>query len=548
MEIKQKNEFRALLVYPNLPLMLVPPLAMAIFTRILRSQGYQVELFDTTAYLSDESTSPQNRVKYLQARGFNENDDLGIVTRWDMAGDFQKKIEEFQPDVLLFSVVEDTVSKTSILLNAASRYELPSLLGGVFPTAAPEKCLDLDFVTAVAVGEGERTIVDFCEAIREKKSLSEVLGIWFKNLNGESVHNLPQELVDINDSLPDFSLFDPQRFVRPMGGKVFKTFPIETYRGCPYACTFCNSPMQREISTNNGTGNFLRRKKIPKLFEELKEIRDRYDPEFFYFVDDSFLARPRKEIEEFCFMYDAIGLPFWFNTRPENCSREALELIRNSGCYRISFGVECGNEVFRRKVLKRYVSNEQIVESFETIADSGIPFSINLIIGMPGETRALIFDTVELIKQIRGFDTVTVSIFTPYEGTVLKAVAEKNGWLAGDVKTVHTTSGSILEMPEPYLSNREIEGLMNTLPLYIYFPKSEWRNLQRAEQDDEEGIELRERYTKRYREDFLKISQDDAKLYVPETGSGCKSNKLDSYEFVPVQLSEDELSLLTMNG
>ena len=265
-------------------------------------------------------------------------------------------------------------------------------------------------------------------------------------------------------------------------------------------------------------------------------------------MDDSFLARPRKEIEEFCFMYDAIGLPFWFNTRPENCSREALELIRNSGCYRISFGVECGNEVFRRKVLKRYVSNEQIVESFETIADSGIPFSINLIIGMPGETRALIFDTVELIKQIRGFDTVTVSIFTPYEGTVLKAVAEKNGWLAGDVKTVHTTSGSILEMPEPYLSNREIEGLMNTLPLYIYFPKSEWRNLQRAEQDDEEGIELRERYTKRYREDFLKISQDDAKLYVPETGSGCKSNKLDSYEFVPVQLSEDELSLLTMNG
>ncbi len=54
---------------------------------------------------------------------------------------------------------------------------------------------------------------------------------------------------------------------------------------------------------------------------------------------------------------------------------------------------------------------------------------MNLIIGMPGETRELIMDTIHFTRTIKGFDTVTVSIFTPYHGTVLRDIAVKNGWL-----------------------------------------------------------------------------------------------------------------------
>lgn len=542
----ERAKFRALLVYPNLPLMLVPPLAIALFTRILREEGYLVDLFDTTAYLTDDNISPQNRVKFLQAREFDDSNDLGIHVKSDMLGDFRQKVKDFNPHVLLFSVVEDTVGKTQKLIHSIADLDIPTLLGGVFPTAAPDRCLAIPGVDAIAIGEGEKTIVGFCEAIRTDQHLSCVKGIWYLDTENVVVRNPPNELVDINLIQPDFSLFDPQRFVRPMGGHTFRTFPIETYRGCPYLCTFCNSPMQRDVSKNNGTGNFLRRKNIPMLFKELQEIRDVYDPEFFYFVDDSFLARPKQEINEFCDMYEKIKLPFWFNTRPENCTRESLRRIKKAGCYRISFGVECGNESFRRKVLKRYVSNRQILDSFTVIAESGVPFSINLIIGMPGETRALIFETVELVRQIQGYDSVTVSIFTPYEGTVLRKVSEKNNWLSKNPETVHTTSRSVLDMPKPYLSAQEIEDLMNVLPLYIYFPREEWPQIERAEQNDGEGKKLREHYSRIYREQFLKINQFQSKELIPDNATGCRANELDSYKFIPVQLSNDEIHLLTL--
>ena len=76
-----KKEFKVLLVYPNLPLMLVPPLAVAIFTNILRREGYTLDLFDTTAYLEEKDTSPRNRIKYLQSREFDEEADLGVTIK-----------------------------------------------------------------------------------------------------------------------------------------------------------------------------------------------------------------------------------------------------------------------------------------------------------------------------------------------------------------------------------------------------------------------------------------------------------------------------------
>ena len=66
--MKDKQDFKILLIYPNLTMMLVPSLAIGIFTNILKNQQYKVDLFDTTHYVSDENSSPQNRVKFLQAR------------------------------------------------------------------------------------------------------------------------------------------------------------------------------------------------------------------------------------------------------------------------------------------------------------------------------------------------------------------------------------------------------------------------------------------------------------------------------------------------
>jgi anaerobic magnesium-protoporphyrin IX monomethyl ester cyclase len=541
---KQPSDFRVLLVYPNLPLMLVPPLSIALFTSLLKEQGYSVELFDCTPYLDkeldDRAVSPENRVTNSQAREFDYTNDLGVVPNTgDIRQDFLDKVETFNPDILVYSVVEDAFRQCLTLLETVEHLEIPSILGGVFPTAAPELCMKFKPVQTIGVGEGERIIADFAEAVRNNRDYRKVAGTWSKDETGRIIKNERGGLVNINDVYPDYSLFDPRRFYRPMGGRIFKTFPVETYRGCPYTCTFCNSPMHNTQSKEEGLGKFLRRKPMDRLREELAKIRDEYDPEFIYFIDDSFLARPKSEIYEFCEMYKEFKIPFWFNTRPENCTEEVLEKIVDVGAYRVSFGIECGNEVYRKKVLLRYVTNERLFQHFDLIAKSNLKYSANLIVGFPGETRELVMDTVNFVREISGYDTLTVSIFTPYNGTSLRDVAVKNNWLDPDTITVHTTASSLLRMPAPYLSAEEIDGLVRTIPLYCYFPKSEWDRLRRAEVDDEEGRTILDHYMQIYRRDFLGMDQDESKVFVP-SGSGCRANEKDRLFLTQDRLSEGQ--------
>ena len=367
--IKNKKDFKILLVYPNLPLMLVPPLSMAIFTKLLKKEGYKVDLFDTTAYIPPETnSSPQNRTLYLQARDFNDEDDLGVTTKTNLYSDYRDRVIKYKPDLIIYSIVEDAFIKALNMMDAIKDYDCVKISGGVLPTADPYYILEKEQINFIAVGEGEITLVKVAEAVRKDKDLTSVHGTYYKDANSKIYKNPKNKLVDINNSIPDFSLFDPRRFYRPMGGKIFKTIPIETYRGCPYLCTFCNSPMHNtQTKQEELAHSFLRRKTIENVRKEILDLKHLYSPEFLYFVDDSFLARPRKEIFDFCDMYEEFKIPFWFNTRPENCKPEYLKRLKEIGSYRISFGVECGNPDFRQKVLKRKPTNSEIIRSFKDI-------------------------------------------------------------------------------------------------------------------------------------------------------------------------------------
>ena len=73
---------------------------------------------------------------------------------------------------------------------------------------------------------------------------------------------------------------------------------------------------------------------------EIQHLIDTLDPEYFYFVDDSFLARPEEEIQDFVEMYQEFKIPFWFNTRPENVTAERLAKLKQvkrveRGMYRL---------------------------------------------------------------------------------------------------------------------------------------------------------------------------------------------------------------------
>ena len=75
-----------------------------------------------------------------------------------------------------------------------------------------------------------------------------------------------------------------------MGAKIWNAIPIETYRGCPYQCTFCNSPAQVVIAREKEQGIYTRRKSMDTLRRELEVMIERYNPNFLYINDFKFYS------------------------------------------------------------------------------------------------------------------------------------------------------------------------------------------------------------------------------------------------------------------
>ena len=510
---------RILIVYPNLPLMMAPSLAMGIFNAIGKREGCEVEIFETTQY-SNAYNSRHIRMTEIGASRSNKDEEVKnmfhIKPTNKIIPDFIEKCKTYNPNLILMGVQEDVWGMAQTLLESIKDLAIPHILGGVFPTSAPEVVIKSPLVNVIALQEGERTVQQAIACIKEGKPITSINGIWWKDSSGVVHKNPPQPLCDITEVTPDFTCFGDYRWQRPMGGRIFKrAVSMETYRGCPYNCTYCNSPFMRDFSKISGVGNYMRRKNAKIIERDFLYYKELYDPDLIMFQDDSFLARPKKEIFEFCDMWSKYKTPFWFNTRIENCKPEILAALKEAGCYRMTFGLESGNEKYRREVLKRNVSNEKYLEYFDYINEGNIPYSLNVIIGMPFETREMVLDTAEMVKASKGYDGLTIGMMQFYHGTDLRRLAVISGFL--DPNHVNSDNADELgggyldhwsiKMPKPYLQYSDVKGLVRTFALYAHFDKDRWDEVRLAETNDLVWKKLMNQYKSEF---FADIQQGGA--------------------------------------
>lgn len=469
---------KILIAYPNLPLMLVPAVAVGLFTAICKSEEVDVDLFETTAYTDDPEAGMIFKTKLGNGRAYNIGD-VGITPKPtnEMLGDWRQKVIDYQPDLILFSAVEDTWKDAVAMIDEVADFDIPHIVGGVFAINAPEIVVNHPSVKAMCRFEGEYVVRDIIRHMKKGEPWDGVRGIWTKEKR-----NPPQPLVDINEYLPDYSLYPRYRFQRAVGGKIVTAINVESYRGCPYSCTFCNSPTTRGLDKN-----FLRRKDLGVFRKELTTYVETWNPDYLFFVDDSFTARPKKELMELCELMGSFGIPWWCNTRIESISVEILAAMKAGACDRIQYGIECGNDEYRAKVLKRNVTNKEYYEKIDIINSSGIPYGLNVIIGLPHETRELVMETIDLVKKFGGNDGIAVAIFIPYYGTELRDYAIQHGLLDSDwiSRDGYLLGGSALNQPKPYLQKDEIWDLANKFKYYALFNENMWNlpdeNIQVAE-------------------------------------------------------------------
>jgi len=491
------SSIKVLFVYPNMRGMNMLPPAIGLLSAILKDRGHQVELFDTTYYesLDDDRTKEvdSDRVKTdkLMARPYEMPKEITLKTS-NVFDDFKDKVESFGPDLIAMSCTEDMFLLGIQLLKRVRHHKVLTILGGVFATFAPDLALRYPEIDIVCKGEGEDALATLCDRLGRGNTYDDIPNLWVKQKDGNIKMN-PTQMVDMDvNPLIDMSIFEEARFYRPMGGKVYRMFPVETFRGCPYKCAFCNSPSQ-EVMYRKETGqSYIRRKSFENMRRELLFYKEEMKAEYLYFWADTFFTWKKGEFEEFAEMYKDIGLPFWCQTRIETVSEERLKLLKEIGGARISFGVEHGNETYRRNWLQRPVSNDLMIKNFKIVKDSGIPFSVNNILGFPHETEELAFDTIRFNKHVDADDRNAYA-FTPFHGTPLRHECEQLGYLKYEDISRSLVIGidkSPLNMPQ--FPRERVKAIVKTFNMYVKFPESRWPDIKKAEADTPEGNKIYE--------------------------------------------------------
>lgn len=511
------NKKRVLFVYPNLQLMQITPPGVLTLASYVKSRGHDVELFDTTFYQLSPRSNDEERIDFCQVRPFRF-EDSGITyigDREKMLNDFEEKIKSFDPHIIAMSINDFTQRIGHMLLEGVKK-KYPHIFvitGGVFTTFFPEYSISWEDVDAICIGEGWGPMIDACDryGTDEMKSIA---NLWIK-ADGKIYKNAIRAPIPLNEIPPDdYTLFDEKRYFRPMQGKMIKMVPVWIDLGCPYQCTYCVAPKLFELYSDKGF-KYFRIKQTEQIEKDINHAIEKINPSYFYFSTETFFARPKQHVEDVANLYkEKYGHPFWCETRIETVNERNIKILKDMNCDRVSIGLESGNEDYRVNVLKKTFTNDMFFERMKILNDYGVNVTINNIIGLPDETREMVFDTIMFNRKIQqtytNIDiTMAISTYVPCGGESLRDYALQKGYFDNDEYLkmpigVGFHRGVFLNMPQ--LTPIQVKGLLRTFPMYVKMPEEYFPMIERAEQFDEEGdrifAELREIFWEKYFKTF----------------------------------------------
>ena len=313
----------------------------------------------------------------------------------------------------------------------------------VDPRAALEKAEAVDFVTGK---DYDFTIRD----VAEDRDWNAIPGLIYRDKDGVVRENEPRPLLEDMDSLP---------FVTP----VYKRdLTIENYfigylkhpyisfytgRGCKSRCTFCLWP--QTIG-----GHKYRTRSVESVAEEIAWAKAAMPQVKEFFFDDDTFTDNLPRAEAIARELGKLGVTWSCNAKA-NVPRETLKVMRDNGLRLLLVGYESGNQQILHNIKKGMLVD--VARRFtKDCHELGIAIHGTFILGLPGETRETIQETIRFAKDINPH-TLQVSLAAPYPGTFLYKQAVENGWLDTDNAELIDDNGvQVAPLHYPHLSHSEI--------------------------------------------------------------------------------------------
>ncbi len=371
----------------------LPSLGLLYLAAELEKTGFNVKIFDSQLYDWDTK----------QVGEYCRNIKADIVGVYCNTSNYQHSVE---------------LSK-ELKINSKT----PIIFGGPHVTTRPLEVLSNASIDYIAIGEGERTIVELMDVLNHRDSISlrDIQGLGFKE-NDKPVINSPRAPIQDLDliSFPARHLVPTEKY--RASPNHYKRLPMATMmasRGCPFRCTFCDI---QKIWPGQ-----YRLRSVKNVIDEIKHLVKNYGIKEIKFWDDTWGVN-KEWVKEFCdtVVRERLDLTWSCQCRVNTIDKEMLKKMKEAGCWCIFFGIESLDQEVLQAINKQ-ITIEQATNALRWTREAGIESIANFILGLPRETPDKVKKMLKKICKLNP-DYVKFNIITPYPGTVLYKEIKQGKW------------------------------------------------------------------------------------------------------------------------
>ena len=326
----------------------------------------------------------------------------------------------------------------------------------VEPKESLEASCAIDFV---ARNEFDYTIKE----VAEGRGWSKILGLSYRNADGIIVHNEDRPVLEDMDVLPFVTpVYKRDLVIENYFGGYLKHPYISFYtgRGCKSRCTFCLWPQ-------TVGGHSYRVRSVGNVIDELKWAAAAFPQVKEFFFDDDTLTDNLRRVEALAKEIGKLGLTWSCNAKA-NVPYQTLKVMQDNGLRLLLVGYESGNQQILHNIKKGM--RVDVARRFtKECHELGIVIHGTFILGLPGETKETIEETIRFAKEVNPH-TIQVSLAAPYPGTFLHKQARENNWLHYEDEKLLTELGTqIAPLSYPHLSHTEIFDSVEDFYKRFYF-------------------------------------------------------------------------------
>lgn len=421
-------------------LLLLPPMDLAYMGATLLAKGNSVKIIDSDARLFG-------------------------------ADELYQEVKEYGPEAVIAGVALPNLYQDCQMLKEMRAYTSARIFAKTNISFAPvlKEICQRSLADMCIYGESDIAIDDIIQG-REKRGAAYFQGPEFKveeNIIVEDLDALP---------LPARGLLPNDKYHYVLLGERVTT--MQTSRGCPYPCAYyCPYPLVQ--------GRSWRSRSPAHVVREIEDIVANHRIDKILFRDATFTL-DKERVRNICRLLaeKKINISWWCETRVDCLDYELMRLMKEAGCRGMNIGVETGDPELMRKQAKVGLTIEKLNLIIKSARELKLKLHLLLMIGLPEETRASLYKTYRLIRNLKP-ESIGVCIVTPYPGSALYEQARQKGWIesedwtrfGGHCPVMHTDNFSVKDLSRAHrmivqgfnLSKKGVLGRLKLLGLDYNF-------------------------------------------------------------------------------